>query len=388
MFPADDGGAVLVASSNRPPSGDKMSRYSRPGYGLGHDIWLVKVSSEGEVVWDLSKKKYPVPITYGVTRKTSLGYYVEAFPVDRVEIVVNELRKSTLKAGDVVTIMSKESGKYLAVDTDSNEDLVKADRNEGGLSSQWMILKDSSRGENSFYLRSQINGKIALLTRNSSDVEMRASRDNDWSLKRSNYFEMKKLDGSSVAIQSAVRSFGYLRPKRGSTSGKVIATPSKESDREMEIKLIHQVNPLVGSDIVLRMSSNNVLIEVDEQGVVKAEKTILDEKDIDRFTFTVVEVQRGSTGNIALLSKASGKYLSASFLEQWRLRADVASSTAGDRDPTKRRWKFILYNDGYIGLLPVLSQGYGQGCVRIFSDGLRASGPRNDECKMMVAQVA
>ncbi|KAJ8900705.1 hypothetical protein NDN08_000006 [Rhodosorus marinus] len=372
----DDGGAVLVATSTSGRVGEKTSPYREQG---GREIWLVKLSCNGEVVWDLSAGMSPYwEISYA--RKT-MGGYIVGTPTP-VEIVTNELRKVTrnsrLKPGDVISIFSREAGKYLAVDTDSDRDLVKANRDEDGIASQWMILKDPSQAESRLYLRSLINGKRALLTRTSSDVEMRASADHNSAPMMRNEFEVKYLGNSTVAIQSSIRSFGYLRPEGGSELGKIIATESKASEREMELTLIHQRNPLVRSDIILRLSSKNVLIEANEQGLLKATNTVLDESNMDAYTFTVVGL--GKYGRVGLISKASGRYLFYDHKQGWRMNAD---GTSGNNI----YWRLAVYADGYTALYP---NRLTASCVMVTPEGEVSASPTAgdfESCKMMVAQV-
>ncbi|KAJ8901077.1 hypothetical protein NDN08_004937 [Rhodosorus marinus] len=324
LIPEDDGGVLLIGRSGSSKGQDKMAEHEGQ--------WFVKLDARGNVEWDF------VPTDKGASEtwaKSSRGYLSHGGPASGfVELVINQpLASKDLPSGSVIAIKSEENNRYIRL---SNK--IYADAKAVTFSGEWMILKDKQE-DSSFALRSLGNGKVASLSEvKPSKVVLKAITAAVDPRSKRHRFEIRNLGRGSVAFLSDSRNYGYLRPAL--TDGRVLAKPSKQSDRKMRITRIHSGHPLIGSEIVLRMNSKNVLIESSPSGKITATRTFLG-KDRDPFVFKVAATD-SPRGFIQLKSKASGKWLVVSSAQ--RVNAIGAKSS-----PNSMFYP-IISREGYIKL--------------------------------------
>uniref|UniRef100_A0A7S3E5A3 Uncharacterized protein n=1 Tax=Rhodosorus marinus TaxID=101924 RepID=A0A7S3E5A3_9RHOD len=192
-------------------------------------------------------------------------------------------------------------------------------------------------------------------------------------------FRLRNLSAGEVAVQSARKTFGYLRPKRGSGGGKIIASASTAKDRKMTVNVASGPVPLSGTDIILRMSASNRLMEISEEEpyFLRANRVALPSK-IKAFLFTVLNV---GSGRVALQSKLTGKLL----------EVDVPSGRVGATGPIDRRSEntefFMEIGDhGYVSLVSP-TEALGMACMVVNQSGsVVVSGQRGSEaCQIFVA---
>jgi len=346
MLADEDGGVVLGASN------------------------IIKLDEDGNIEWELSSQG-------GTMRRTPYGY---AFRTgDGFQEIVPDIKLSDIytHSGFIVTLKSSAAGLLLA--KDSSSDQVRADSEVARFRAQWMMVGESASGSY-FSLRSVVNGKMATLINAGAEVVLKAAT---WYKADSRNtrlkFRLRNLSAGEVAVQSARKTFGYLRPKRGSGGGKIIASASTAKDRKMTVNVASGPVPLSGTDIILRMSASNRLMEISEEEpyFLRANRVALPSK-IKAFLFTVLNV---GSGRVALQSKLTGKLL----------EVDVPSGRVGATGPIDRRSEntefFMEIGDhGYVSLVSP-TEALGMACMVVNQSGsVVVSGQRGSEaCQIFVA---
>ncbi|KAJ8900825.1 hypothetical protein NDN08_000124 [Rhodosorus marinus] len=150
------------------------------------------------------------------------------------------------------------------------------------------------------------------------------------------------LSGNVIATKSEeihryIRSFGKIYADARSVQARetnldgweIISTPSKQPDRKLRIPRIHSEHPLIGSEVVLRMSSKNVLVESTQNGNITATKN-WQNKETDPVAFEVATTpaHKYPRGFIQLRSKASEKRLIVSGSERVEATGEKSSAIA------------------------------------------------------------
>uniref|UniRef100_A0A6T6MR36 Pyrrolo-quinoline quinone repeat domain-containing protein n=1 Tax=Rhodosorus marinus TaxID=101924 RepID=A0A6T6MR36_9RHOD len=347
MLADEDGGVVLGASH------------------------VIKLDADGHIEWELSSQSYS-----GRIRRTPYGYGI--YTGDGVREIVPDITPSDayVPSGSIVGLKSSATGLLLSNDYTSKQ--VYADSDVARFATQWVMVRESKSGS-FFLLRSTVNGKVATLIKEGTEVVLKAStlykaKSRNTRLK----FRLKHLSAGEVAIQSARQSFGYLRPEKRSKRGKIIASTSKAKDRKMKATVISGPVPLSGTDIILRMSASNRLIESSEEPYfLKAKRVVLPSK-IKAFLFTVLH--KGS-GRVALQSKLTGKLVEVDVMS-----GRVAATGLTDRRSDKTEFFMEIGNHGYVNLVSPV-EALGMACLVVNQGGsVVVAGQRGSEaCQIFAA---
>ncbi|KAJ8901009.1 hypothetical protein NDN08_004871 [Rhodosorus marinus] len=347
MLAGEDGGVVLGASS------------------------IIKLDADGNIEWELSSQLHR-----GRMERTPYGYSVRTG--DGFQEIVPGIKPldTYTPSGSIVALKSSAAGLFLSTDYSSKQ--VHADSEVARFAAQWMMVGESMSGS-LFSLRSMVNGKMATLIKDGAEVVLNAST---WYKPASRNtrlkFRLRNLRAGEVAVQSARFGFGYLRPKKISEQGKIIASTSMEKDRKMKVYLASGPIPLSGTDIILRASASNRLMEITEESYfLRANKVVLPSK-IKAFLFKVLHV---GSGRVALQSKLTGKLLQVDVVT-----GRVAATGSIDRRSDETEFFMEIGDRGYVNLLSPI-QALGMACLAVDQGGkVTVSGQRGSRaCQIFAA---
>ncbi|KAJ8905641.1 hypothetical protein NDN08_002147 [Rhodosorus marinus] len=349
----EDGGLLLVGSSDSPKGGDKMAE--------GTGSWFVKVSENGLVEWDFVSP-------YGdCARRSSRGYLTHTYLGTSIhELVTADFREpkdietgQDVNPGDTIAIQVVKNKFYIAVANG-----VKADSNTTDISAQWMVVSAIPEQAAS----SGSEGSIVLPARKPA-----------WSPQL-----------GSPTLRRGVEKYGYLRL---AWQERIEAKIRKSAASKMKVSRIRSGYPSMGSEVVIRDSFQNKLWETTPKysEIVAERETFPLQGFRDRFVFQVLPEEGTSfeggpiiDKGLVILKAKAGMYLVASgtSLETNRIFAIATPWQA-------THFEVTITTNGYTILTPVNTKG-NAGCLMVSAKGqVEAEGSRKktSRCELMLIPV-
>ncbi|KAJ8901010.1 hypothetical protein NDN08_004872 [Rhodosorus marinus] len=297
---------------------------------------IIKLDARGNIEWEMSSQYITGPM-----QRTPYGY---AFRVqDGFQEIVPNIKPSDTytPSGSIVSLKSSIAGLFLSKDSSSQQ--VYAESRVARFAAQWVVIGELAPAGSFFSLRSAVNGRMANLLNQGTKVVLKASKKYSprSEVLPSDSFRLRNLGAGEVAVQSGDQMLGYLRPEEGVGGGRIIASRSRQPDRNMKVSLISGPIPLSGSKVILRWSRKNLLLETIAGSQVRAEKKILPSK-IKAFLFKVVHL---GNGRVELQSALTGQKLEAN------IRTGRVAAWKVDSLPSDNAEFFMdIGKNGYISL--------------------------------------